>query len=182
MYSAHMGADGPLGTDSRQWAGIIWWMRSPLPPHHHTPPFHNQISCSLASFLSLRWSESGGICYILYSCWLVCVWPQGRVTSEKKKICVQPPSSACFSSLSLCCSTWVFRKGRGVMYVHACVRLCLKCKWWGVITVGITRTRQVFVFLSSATGSDLRFVFLFFLLTSVSVRVRDVWEQPLNAC
>lgn len=23
MYSAHMGEDGPLGTDSRQWAGII---------------------------------------------------------------------------------------------------------------------------------------------------------------
>lgn len=66
--SVHMGEDEPLGTDSRQWAGIIWLMHLLPPPF----PLHKRISSSLALYLSLRRSKRAGICRVLHSCTLVC--------------------------------------------------------------------------------------------------------------
>lgn len=107
VFSAYGREDGPLGTDSRQWVGIIWWMRllqlPPLPSS--TPPLHNHISCSLALFLSLRWSERGGIRHILYSCRLACVTAGPGDFGKKTGISLCSASlQRRSSSLSLCCS------------------------------------------------------------------------------
>lgn len=66
--SVHMAEDEPLGTDSRQWAGIIWLMHLLPPPL----PLHKRISSSLALYLSLRRSKRAGICRVLHSRRPVC--------------------------------------------------------------------------------------------------------------
>lgn len=98
------GRGGPLGTDSRQWAGIIWWMRLLRCPLHHL--FFITRLLVLALFLSLRWSERGGICYILHYCQLVCV-TAGLGDFGKTRISLSLCSASLqrrSSSLRLCCS------------------------------------------------------------------------------
>lgn len=107
--SVHMGEDEPLGTDSRQWAGIIWLM-------HLLPPPFPFISGFLLLWLYTCLSDEASVLEFVAFCIRAgsSVRPQGPVASGKPE--APPATFLLFEAAILImrrCSGWK-REGGGV--------------------------------------------------------------------